>query len=51
MSANRARASEGAVGIALLGVGKGVVFHFVVPGLHVEGRGAIPGEMSEKGFD
>lgn len=47
MSTNWAGASEGAVGVTLLGVREGVVLHFVVPGLHMERGRTKPGEMSK----
>lgn len=48
MSTDWARAFEGAVGITLLRVREGVVFHFIIPGLHMECGWTIPGEMSNK---
>lgn len=42
VSTNWAGAFEGAVGVTLLRVWEGEVFHFIVPGLHVEGGGPIP---------
>lgn len=47
MSADRAGASVGAVRVTLLRIREGEVFHFIVPGLHMERRRPIPGEMSK----
>lgn len=47
MCTNWAGASEGTVGITLLRVRKGVVLHFIVPGLHMERRRTIPREVSK----
>lgn len=43
VSTNWAGAFEGAVGVALLRVREGEISHFIVPGLHMEGGGPIPG--------
>lgn len=43
VSTNWAGAFEGAIRVTLLRVWEGEIFHLVVPGLHVEGGGAIPG--------
>ncbi len=51
MSAHWPRASEGAVGVTLLRVREGVVFHFIIPGLHMERGWTIPGEMSKHTYD
>lgn len=51
MGANRAGASEGAIGVTLLRVREGVVLHFIVPGLHMERGRTIPGEMSKHTYD
>ena len=51
VSTHGAGASEGAVGVALLRVREGVILHLIVPGLHVEGGGAMPGDMGENTFD
>lgn len=45
MSTNWPGASEGAIGVTLLRVREGVVFHFIIPGLHMERGWTIPGEM------
>lgn len=51
MCANWARAPEGTVGITLLRVREGVVFHFIIPSLNM-GRGwTIPGEISKHIYD
>ena len=47
MSTNWAGASEGAIGVTLLRVREGVVFDFIIPGLHMERGWTIPGEMSK----
>lgn len=46
MSTNWAGASEGAIGVTLLRVREGVVFHLIIPGLHMERGWAMPGEMT-----
>lgn len=51
MSTNWAGASEGAVGVTLLRVREGVVFHFIIPGLYMERGWTIPGEMSKRTVD
>lgn len=43
VSTNWAWAFEGAIGVTLLRVWEGEIFHFIIPGLHVEGGGSIPG--------
>lgn len=48
MSTNWAGAFEGAIWVALLRVREGVVFHFIIPGLHMKRRWTIPGEMSKR---
>lgn len=51
MSTNWAGASEGAIGVTLLRISEGVVFHFIIPGLHVGGGRAIPSEMRKHIYD
>lgn len=45
MCTNRARASEGTVGVTLLRIREGVVFHLVVPSLNMERRWLISREI------
>lgn len=47
MSTNWPGASEWAIGVTLLRVREGVVFHFIIPGLDMERGWTIPGEMSK----
>lgn len=46
MCTNRTRASEGTVGVTLLRIREGVVFHLIVPSLNMERRWPISGEIS-----
>lgn len=47
MSTNWPGASERAVRVALLRVREAVVFHFIIPGLHMERGWTIPGHVSK----